>query len=119
MEIEGAKLTDAWIKEQLERCQRASRVPWCIKMADVDCPNDQVIYRCRGETPIGEYPDWWDESDPRSLIAYVPVMSHDDGWDIAWFICEAHQGYPLLLKELLRLRNQRCKTCKHHCDRDI
>jgi len=85
-------LTDEWIEEQLRLCGAATEEPWRTERwpDQVDICNVAVI----AGAYAGKY--------------YVaPAMLPQN----AIFIAAAREGYSLVLREVLRLRKQRCETC--------
>ena len=80
-------LTEQWIKEQLELCEKSTDRPWWTtdKIDDpaVWGPDGDLVAKCRGSVVLG-------------------VEARQN----AIFIAAAREGYPLVLRELASLRQR-------------
>ena len=94
-------LTDKWIEEQLKLCDAALQPPWHDGFDD-------------GSGQIGDYEGAWivlEKEDGEDLAEVVVWGGDYEGIPIGVlkqedvdFIIAAREGYPLLLKAFLRLR---------------
>lgn len=101
METEGAKITEKWLREQWELCERATEGPWLDEISAVSATDGDELAKCWGNLAKG-----------------------GSDCDNSAFIAAARTGYPLVLMELLRLREAEptaeCPCCgESFLERDL